>query len=37
MQEEKQKEEKEEETEGSLAKRLFARKQTTKNSYFSHS
>ena len=37
MQEEKQKEEKEGGTEGSLAKRLFARKQTTKNSYFSHS
>ena len=37
MQEEKQKEENEEGTEGSLAKRLFARKQTTKNSYFSHS
>lgn len=37
MQEEKQKGEKEEGTEGSLAKRLFARKQTTKNSYFSHS
>lgn len=37
MQEKKQKEENEEGTEGSLAKRLFARKQTTKNSYFSHS
>lgn len=37
MQEEKQKEENGEGTEGSLAQRLFARKQTTKNSYFSHS
>lgn len=36
MQEEKQKEEKEE-SEGGLAQRLFARKQTTKSSYFSHS
>lgn len=36
MQEKKQKEEKEE-AEGGLAQRLFARKQTTKNSYFSHS
>lgn len=36
MQEEKQNEEKEE-TVGSLAQRLFARKQTTKSSYFSHS
>lgn len=35
MQEKKQKEE--EETVGSLAQRLFARKQTTKSSYFSHS
>lgn len=34
MQEKKQKEEKEE---GGLAQRLFARKQTTKSSYFSHS
>lgn len=37
MQEKKQKEENGEGTEGSLAQRLFARKQTTKNSYFSHS
>ena len=37
MQEKKQKEEKEEGTEGGLAQRLFARKQTTKSSYFSHS
>ena len=37
MQEKKQKEEKEEGTVGSLAQRLFARKQTTKSSYFSHS
>lgn len=36
MQEKKQKEEKEE-SEGGLAQRLFARKQTTKSSYFSHS
>ena len=36
MQEKKQKEEKEE-AEGGLAQRLFARKQTTKSSYFSHS
>lgn len=36
MQEEKQKEEKEEMV-GGLAQRLFARKQTTKSSYFSHS
>lgn len=36
MQEKKQKEEKEE-VEGGLAQRLFARKQTTKSSYFSHS
>lgn len=36
MQEKKQKEENEEAV-GSLAQRLFARKQTTKNSYFSHS
>lgn len=36
MQEEKQKEEKEEVV-GGLAQRLFARKQTTKSSYFSHS
>ena len=37
MQEKKQNEENGEGTEGSLAQRLFARKQTTKNSYFSHS
>ena len=37
VQEKQQKEENGEGTEGSLAKRLFARKQTTKNSYFSHS
>lgn len=36
MQEKKQKEEREE-SEGGLAQRLFARKQTTKSSYFSHS
>ena len=37
MQEKKQKKENGEGTEGSLAQRLFARKQTTKSSYFSHS
>lgn len=37
MQEKKQKEEKEEGTVGSLAQRLFERKQITKSSYFSHS